>query len=202
MPPKAKKGKSNEEKQQDLLNWFHSEHDFYTLKEIEQKASKNCKISSIQIKELVTSLINEGLIEQEKCGTTNLYWSFKYNQIKILEDKRDKLNKEIVDKEKYIQELKVKLQNLQQERSLDQMPDRNEKLIELEQLNTEIQNSNSKLNQFNMINNADDIKSKIEFFNDSIETLLDYLSKKSGYKTEELRKEFNIPIELEEVSGI
>ncbi|KAI5954416.1 MND1 [Candida jiufengensis] len=202
MPPKAKKGKSLEEKQKDLLEWFQSNHDFYPLKEIEQKASKNCKISSIQIKELVNNLVNEGFIEVEKCGTTNLYWSFKYNQIKLKEDKLTRLSEEIKENKDTSKELEQKLQVSEEERSTDKMPDRDEKVLELDTLSKEIADLNSKLNQLSLVNNVDEIKSKIEFYNDSIETLLSYLSQRSGFKIDELKQEFNIPMELEDIPGL
>ena len=36
----------------------------------------------MQMKELVLALVEEGLVEQDRCGTTNLYWSFPYLQHK------------------------------------------------------------------------------------------------------------------------
>ena len=44
------------------------------------------------------ALVEEGLVEQDRCGTTNLYWSFPYLQHKSSK-KHDRLNRTIANLE-------------------------------------------------------------------------------------------------------
>ncbi|GME87848.1 unnamed protein product [[Candida] boidinii] len=73
-------GLSLEDKNKKLLDWFEKKHDVHSIKEVEVKASKETGISSIQIKDILQNLIDENLINSEKCGTLKLYWSFKGNK--------------------------------------------------------------------------------------------------------------------------
>ncbi|KAI5968252.1 MND1 [Candida margitis] len=193
-----KKTVSHEEKLELLHTWFQSAHDFYTLKEIEQKASKACKIPSIQVKELVSNLVDEGLIQQEKSGTTNLYWSFQYTTTKNKIGRARRIQHDLEAKRKLSQQMQKDLEVLRAERSVDALPERENQLQELSNLQADIDQlteQNKQLEQYQQIEN---LKTSIEFFTDSIETILSWLSTKSGISKVELRKEFGIPENLDD----
>lgn len=50
----------------------------YNIKEIECKGSKGTGISPMQIKDILKLLVDDGLVKCEKCGNSNIYWSFEY----------------------------------------------------------------------------------------------------------------------------
>ncbi|EER32636.1 predicted protein [Candida tropicalis MYA-3404] len=195
MPPK--KGPSQEEKLSTLLAWFQNTHSFYTIKEIEQKASKACKIPPMQIKELVTILVNEGLVEQEKCGTTNLFWSFQYIEHKKKLQQHDSLRQSIVklkaEKDKLLEELQNSVSerdNFHSDRK-SQIRYCNNLAEELNQLECEMK-SNKQDEEMERLIQA------INFFNESIESILSYLSQQSGTSVLILKNEFGIPLDLDD----
>ncbi|CAK9437243.1 uncharacterized protein LODBEIA_P16210 [Lodderomyces beijingensis] len=199
MPPK--RGQTQEEKLAALLKWFQSKHQFYTLKECEKEASKACKIAPMQIKDLVVNLVNEGVVQQEKCGTTNLYWSFKYSQHKQKMDQTARLKEEVVQKEQQKGNLEVQLAAAKLERSLDNFPQRQEELLRLKELEVKLASLNAKVEQCEELNKVGKLTQAIEFFNDSIEMLLSYLARTTAIDSYQLRKEFNIPPDLEDMDS-
>ncbi|KAI5958856.1 MND1 [Candida theae] len=193
-----KKTVSHEEKLKLLCSWFQSTHDFYTLKEIEQKASKACKIPGMQVKELVSNLVDDGLIQQEKSGTTNLYWSFIYTDKKTKIDRAKRLKHDLESKKKQREQLKQEMQALQVERSVEAVPERVSQLRELGSIQAEINQLMEQNNHLQRHKEIEKLQAGIEFFADSIEIMLSWLSEQSGIKQSELRKEMGIPVDLEE----
>lgn len=101
-------GLSLEDKNKKLLDWFEKKHDVHSIKEVEVKASKETGISSMQIKDILQNLIDENLINSEKCGTLKLYWSFKGNK---------EINSNNLKIEK-IEKIKSKIKSLSQSNEL------------------------------------------------------------------------------------
>ncbi|WLF79038.1 Meiotic nuclear division protein 1 [Lodderomyces elongisporus] len=194
----TKKGQSLEEKLAALHAWFQSNHEFYTLKEIEQRGSKACKISSMQIKDLVVNLVNEGLVQQEKCGTTNLYWSFGFTQHKLKLDRVQKLKEECMSKEGRIQQLQTDLDALYAERDVAKLPNRAEELQRLECLKQQLSLCKKQHEQFQDLEKIEHLKKGIDFFNELIENIVCYVSERAMVSQAEIRNEFNIPFELED----
>ena len=71
-----RKGLSFEEKRTRMLSLFHETTDFFTLKELEKVASKQKGIVSQSVKEVVDSLTSDNLVQVDKIGTSNYFWSF------------------------------------------------------------------------------------------------------------------------------
>ncbi|KAG5420485.1 MND1 [Candida metapsilosis] len=192
-----KKTVSHEEKLKILHSWFQSSHDFYTLKEIEQKASKACKIPGMQVKELVSNLVDEGLIQQEKSGTTNLYWSFTYTDMMSKIEKAKRLKHDLETKRKFRDQLQHELEVLQTERSADVVPERSSQLKELNELYAEVDQLSEQNKQLQQYQEVEKLKAGIEFFADSIEIMISWLSNQSGVQGSELKKEMGIPLDLD-----
>ncbi|CAD6564543.1 MAG: Meiotic nuclear division protein 1 [Cyphobasidiales sp. Tagirdzhanova-0007] len=72
----SKKGLSADEKAAKLLDWFHSTKEFYSIKEVEKAGAKATGISSMVIKDVLQSLLDEGQLNFEKIGTSNYYWGY------------------------------------------------------------------------------------------------------------------------------
>ena len=71
-----RKGLSYEEKTVKLLELFHDDKDVYTLKQLEPLAQKRKGIISKSVKDVLQALLSEGLVEGDKIGTGQYYWSF------------------------------------------------------------------------------------------------------------------------------
>lgn len=71
-----KKGLSAEEKKVKVHEIFLERKDVFNLKEIEKIASKEKGINSMLVKEIVQSLVDDSMVDTEKVGISNYYWSF------------------------------------------------------------------------------------------------------------------------------
>ncbi|KAJ7647335.1 meiotic nuclear division protein 1 [Roridomyces roridus] len=72
----APRGLSLEEKRVKLLEIFHESKDFYQLKELEKLGPKLKGIVSQSVKEVLQSLVDDGLVQGDKIGSSNFFWSF------------------------------------------------------------------------------------------------------------------------------
>jgi hypothetical protein len=124
---------SIEEKQTKLLKWFQDEHTMYTIKEVESIASKRTGISSMQIKDILKMLIDDGLVQCEKCGISNIYWSFQYTGIMKLNSDFKRLTTKKETLINSIREAKTEVDTLKIERKMD-IQEREELLIQAKNL--------------------------------------------------------------------
>ena len=62
----SKRGLSVEEKRKRMLDWFFETQDFYQLKDIEKVCSSEKGITVNTIKDILTSLVDDGLVDSEK----------------------------------------------------------------------------------------------------------------------------------------
>ncbi|KIK97112.1 hypothetical protein PAXRUDRAFT_825284 [Paxillus rubicundulus Ve08.2h10] len=67
----APRGLSVEEKRVKLLEIFHESKDFYQLKELEKLGPKLKGIVSQSVKEILQSLVDDGLVQSDKIGSSN-----------------------------------------------------------------------------------------------------------------------------------
>lgn len=74
---------SLEEKRERLLGFFTREHAFYSIKEVEASGAKHTGVHAMQIKELLQSLVDDGLVSAEKCGASVVYWRFAHDRAKM-----------------------------------------------------------------------------------------------------------------------
>ncbi|KAF8629667.1 hypothetical protein AX17_005606 [Amanita inopinata Kibby_2008] len=76
----APRGLSTEEKRIRLLEIFHETKDFFQLKELERLGPKMKGIVSQSVKEVLQSLADDGLVQTDKIGSSNFFWSFPSQQ--------------------------------------------------------------------------------------------------------------------------
>ena len=76
MAPGNKKGLSLEEKRKKMMEIFYETKDVYLLKDLEKIAPKSKGITPMSVKEVVTSLVDDGLVDSEKIGTSIYFWAF------------------------------------------------------------------------------------------------------------------------------
>ncbi|KAJ3790734.1 meiotic nuclear division protein 1 [Lentinula aff. detonsa] len=81
----APRGLSAEEKRVKLLEIFHETKDFYQLKELERLGPKLKGIVSQSVKEVLQSLVDDGLVQGDKIGSSNFFWSFPSHQGAVIQ---------------------------------------------------------------------------------------------------------------------
>ncbi|KAI8577662.1 hypothetical protein K450DRAFT_177470, partial [Umbelopsis ramanniana AG] len=69
------RGISADEKRRRLESLFHETKQFYQLKELEKIAPKR-QIVVQSVKDTLQSLVDDGLVNMEKIGSSNYFWSF------------------------------------------------------------------------------------------------------------------------------
>lgn len=70
-----RKGMSLEDKRKTILNIYHTSKEVYNLKEIEGLASKKGVVLQ-SIKDVNQSLCDDSLVDSDKIGAANFFWSF------------------------------------------------------------------------------------------------------------------------------
>lgn len=89
-----KKGVSAEEKKTRMLQLFQEKKEFFQLKELEKIAPKEKGIIAQSVKDVVQSLVDDGLIDTDKIGTSVYYWAYP-SKARII---REAKLKEVKDK--------------------------------------------------------------------------------------------------------
>ncbi|CAI4061552.1 Mnd1p SKDI_07G0830 [Saccharomyces kudriavzevii IFO 1802] len=211
---------SLQEKKNRILNFFQETYTFYNIKELEKSIPKKCGISPMIVKELVQQMIDEdGVISVEKCGNINIYWCFKNQTLQTLYDSSEKLKKQIQETESDIaiskRELEKTLETGRRKKfTVGQKSYSRDVLIEKrKKIQEEIKKKNTSLQKMESIRwdgakiqeNKQRVhlkKGQLEKITDNIEILVDYLYKKFFLQPEQIRKEFGIPEEFEELTDI
>ncbi|ODV85470.1 hypothetical protein CANARDRAFT_28267 [[Candida] arabinofermentans NRRL YB-2248] len=207
MPPK--KGLSLDEKRQRLLDWFNAEHTMYNIKEIENVASKKTGISSMQIKDVLQTLLDDDLVNCEKCGVQNIYWVFKYDVQLKLNNKNEKLKKDIDALKAKNIELKeqIELEKSTRLEKGDDDIDRSKMMLELKHLKAKVAANKEELDKYRQYDpaflkqaeqNLSELQEGCEVLADNIETIVSFFGADplSGISSSDFRKEFGIPEEF------
>lgn len=65
-----------DEKRSRMLQYFHENREFYTLKELESSVPKECGVIQQAVKDVLQALVDDGLVHSDKIGTSVYFWSF------------------------------------------------------------------------------------------------------------------------------
>ncbi|XP_041349028.1 meiotic nuclear division protein 1 homolog [Gigantopelta aegis] len=102
-----KKGLSVEEKRSRMMDFFYEKKDFYQLKELERLCQKEKGITSMSVKEILTSLVDDGIVDTDKIGTSVYFWAFpskaSQNRKRKIDDLSNKLQ-EVKNKKQALDE--------------------------------------------------------------------------------------------------
>lgn len=71
-----KRGLSVDEKRTRMMEFFFEKKDFFQLKELEKQCQKEKGITSMSVKDILTSLVDDGMVDTEKIGTSVYFWAF------------------------------------------------------------------------------------------------------------------------------
>ena len=71
-----KRGLSQEEKRQKMMEIFYETKSFFQLKELEKIAPKEKGITSMSVKDVLQSLVDDNMVDSERIGTSNYFWAY------------------------------------------------------------------------------------------------------------------------------
>lgn len=127
----VKRGLSLEEKKEKMKGILETAKEPFTLKQLE-KAGTKAGVTQMAIKGVMEELVADSLVEMDKIGSTNWFWSFPSRQVAELQGKVSKLEEEVKASEAEAKALQQEKAALLKER--EPTPARMEKLGELRKL--------------------------------------------------------------------
>lgn len=138
-----KKGLSFEEKRDRMLEVFYTHKDVYQLKDLERICPKEKGITSQSVKEVLTSLCDDGMVDTEKVGTSVYFWAFpskalnlRKRKIEELEEKVDNLKRKKISLEKNLEKANIGKEETDERRHI--LTELREKLKEKGEINLEL----------------------------------------------------------------
>ncbi|KAG0167026.1 Meiotic nuclear division protein 1 [Apophysomyces sp. BC1034] len=94
----SRKGVSAEEKRKRLEKHFHETSDFFQLKELEKIGPKKGIVAQ-SVKEVLTGLVDDGLVTTDKIGNSTYFWSFPSAAVQNKRNKLEDLKKQVEQEE-------------------------------------------------------------------------------------------------------
>lgn len=169
---------------------------------METGGSKATGISSMQIKDILKILVDDGLVRCEKCGIANLYWSFSYAAQLQLDTQFNKHSKQLEEATKISGTMAIKIDKLLVTKGgiewekLCSMNDESQLIIT--DLDTQLSNlkENSTENIQKLQLELIRLETGIDILIDNITLIVNYININNGVGKDELYKVFNIPIDL------
>ncbi|XP_025897492.1 meiotic nuclear division protein 1 homolog [Nothoprocta perdicaria] len=92
-----KKGLSFEEKRARMMEIFFETKDVFQLKDIEKIAPKEKGITSMSVKEILQSLVDDGMVDTDRIGTSNYFWAFPSKALHARKRKLEELQAQFAE---------------------------------------------------------------------------------------------------------
>ncbi|XP_015911693.1 meiotic nuclear division protein 1 homolog [Parasteatoda tepidariorum] len=199
-----KKGLSVEEKRTKMQEIFFEKKDVFQLKDLEKLAPKEKGIVAQSVKDVLQSLVDDGLVDSEKIGTSIYFWAFPSKAHNNRKRKIEDLNSKIDEARK-----KIKLLNKQIEtaKSGKEESDNRETILKelvlaentIKELKSEIEKHKECDPEVLQQVKSDIVKSTeaANRWTDNIFGIKSWCKKKFFMEESTLNKQFGIPEELD-----
>ncbi|XP_014677446.1 PREDICTED: meiotic nuclear division protein 1 homolog [Priapulus caudatus] len=83
-----------------MMEIFFEKKDCFQLKELEKIGPKEKGITSMSVKEVVQSLVDDGMVDSEKIGTSVYFWAFPSKALNNRKRKMDEITSKLEDTER------------------------------------------------------------------------------------------------------
>nr|XP_034186728.1 meiotic nuclear division protein 1 homolog [Osmia lignaria] len=199
-----RKGISLDEKRARMLQIFYEKKEFYTLKELEKIAPKEKGIIVQSVKDVLQTLVDDGLVRSEKIGTTVYFWTFPGENITAIEQRISEASKKIVEAEFKLQKLKEAC--VKEQIGKEDTEERQILLHELEELKAKEVQLKKQIAKFSdadpeaiakLVEKAQEYKDAANVWTDNIFAIQSWCKRKFDISEELLNKQFNIPNDLD-----
>lgn len=190
------------------IDWLEKQPSpvIFTQKDFEKRFGT--KQPSSMVRDNLNELVNENLIEINKCGNVNIFYYYRNQKVLQLQEENNKLDVkltvitiennrmelEVAQLESERKSFKGKENKLRQLKSLQQ--EYEQLLKELDKLRDESISRDDVVNKMNAIN---DLTKKLQVIAENIEILISYFHTKYQVENADLRKEFLIPQEFHDI---
>ncbi|XP_013926910.1 PREDICTED: meiotic nuclear division protein 1 homolog isoform X1 [Thamnophis sirtalis] len=83
-------------KQTVFFSLFWYQKDVFQLKDIEKIASKEKGITSMSVKDILQSLVDDGMVDTDRIGTSNYFWAFPSKALHTRKCKLEELQNQLL----------------------------------------------------------------------------------------------------------
>ncbi|XP_057294858.1 meiotic nuclear division protein 1 homolog isoform X2 [Hydractinia symbiolongicarpus] len=173
---------------------------FFQLKELEKIAPKEKGITPMSVKDVLQSLVDDNLVDSERIGTSNYFWSFpskavhtKKRKIEVFSEKIDEFKRKKAVSLSRLEEMKKGKENTNEREQIS---------TELEQLQEENKKLSQQLEQYResdpevlkeVSNQCQIAFEAANRWTDNLFSLKSWCSKKFNVDTKVMDKQFGIP---------
>ncbi|KAK6628122.1 hypothetical protein RUM44_010604 [Polyplax serrata] len=201
-----RKGVSAEEKRNRILQLFHERKDFFQLKELEKIAPKEKGVVAQSVKDVVQSLVDDGLVDTDKIGSSTYFWAYPSKALNLKKRKLEETEELINQFTTKCNDIKEKLYKVKMNKvDSEDMEDTLLKLDELKKKKSKLEVDLKKYQKYDpkiLEKLENDIKVKKEAVNkwtDNIYAVKSWCKNKFMIEPDIIDKQFGIPSELEYV---
>ncbi|KAK7069723.1 Meiotic nuclear division protein 1 [Halocaridina rubra] len=199
-----RKGLSHEEKRTKMMELFYEKKDFFQLKELEKLGPKEKGVISQAVKDVVQSLVDDGMVDTEKIGTSVYFWAFPSKALSTRKRKMDELEARLEETNKRLMKSQTNLENAKVGR--EEGEDRQEILEQLAQLESTKEQLTTEIQKYHDCDPEvlkllkDSVKVAHEAVNrwtDNIYAVKSWCNKKFFIEEATINKQFGIPEDLD-----
>ncbi|KAI0074403.1 meiotic nuclear division protein 1 [Panus rudis PR-1116 ss-1] len=202
----APRGLSAEEKRTRLLEIFHETKDFYQLKELEKLGPKMKGIVSQSVKEVLQSLVDDGLVQGDKIGSSNFFWSFPSQRGAMMQNRLNAAQQNKINHKQQLTELRASIES--EKLSRPDSDERRNALSKLTAAQNELSVLEKELSQYGACDPAvvEDKKRAVLLakeatarWTDNYSILLSYFTRQHSIDAEDVRKHLGVEEDYEDI---
>ncbi|XP_050707703.1 meiotic nuclear division protein 1 homolog [Eriocheir sinensis] len=199
-----RKGLSHEEKRQKMMELFYERKDFFQLRELEKLGPKEKGVISQAVKDVVQSLVDDGMVDTEKIGTSVYFWAFPSKATNIRKRKLDDLTSRISDMDKRLKTSQSKVEQAKVGR--EEGEERSETLRRLKELEEKKESLGKEIQKYRdsdpevlatMKESTKVAQAAVNRWTDNIFSIKSWCKNKFFIEEEVLNKQFDIPEDLD-----
>ncbi|XP_050687785.1 meiotic nuclear division protein 1 homolog [Eriocheir sinensis] len=199
-----RKGLSHEEKRQKMMELFYERKDFFQLRELEKLGPKEKGVISQAVKDVVQSLVDDGMVDTEKIGTSVYFWAFPSKATNIRKRKLDDLTSRISDVDKRLKTSQSKVEQAKVGR--EEGEERSETLRRLKELEEKKESLGKEIQKYRdsdpevlatMKESTKVAQAAVNRWTDNIFSIKSWCKNKFFIEEEVLNKQFDIPEDLD-----
>ncbi|XP_073461409.1 meiotic nuclear division protein 1 homolog [Aquarana catesbeiana] len=199
-----KRGLSVEEKRAKMMEIFFETKDVFQLKDLEKIAPKEKGITSMSVKDILQSLVDDGMVDSERIGTSNYFWAFpskalhaRKRKLETLESQLSEASQKKKSLEESVEKAKVGRQDTKERSELSEelallRQQRDQQKAELEQYKECDPDVIEEIRKSNMV-----AKDAANRWTDNIFAVKSWAKKKFGFEERKIDKTFGIPEEFD-----
>ncbi|KAG5876392.1 hypothetical protein JTB14_010502 [Gonioctena quinquepunctata] len=183
-----------------MLQLFYEKGECFQLKELEKIAPKEKGIVSNSVKDVVQKLVEEGLVDTDKIGTSVYFWAYPSKAIKSRKRQLDELQKQREESTKKLKMIEKTVADSKESKDIDDQ--RNHILDEISDTELELHGLKQKLQTFQendpqrfaaLIMKIKELREATNRWTDNIFAVKAWCKKKFFIEDNVLNKQFGIP---------